>query len=105
MKPDLESIDSIYELKCRNWKTDGTAGEKILGTPYKYANVPREYGKKLQIITIAYQEDEALNKFNLFKNASEEQQKILDFWKSMQITFVPFSTLLFECLSKLIISD
>lgn len=63
MKPDLECDDYVYEIKSRTYSTSGTAGEKILGVPLKYSEVPILYGKPLKIILVAYQEQEAVNKF------------------------------------------
>ena len=53
-EPDWETEEGVYEVKTRNWTTQGTAGEKVLGTPYKYANIPKLYGKPLKIVCIAY---------------------------------------------------
>ena len=93
-KPDWETDDAIYEVKTRSWTTSGTAGEKILGTPYKYASIPRLYNKPLYIVLVAYQEYEAVNSFNLFNNACPERQKIIDFWKEMNIFYIKCSDLL-----------
>ncbi len=57
--PDLECDNYVYEVKGRSWSTSGTAGEKILGVPLKYGELPRLYKKPLQIILVGYQEYEA----------------------------------------------
>jgi hypothetical protein len=93
-KPDWETDDAIYEVKTRSWTTSGTAGEKILGVPYKYASIPRLYNKPLYIVLVAYQEYEAVNSFNLFNNACPERQKIIDLWKEMNIFYIKCSDLL-----------
>ena len=36
-EPDWETDEYIWEVKTRNWTTAGTAGEKVLGTMYKYS--------------------------------------------------------------------
>ena len=95
-KPDWETEDGIYEVKTRNWTTSGTAGEKILGTPFKYANIPVLYGKPLYIVTIAYQEYEAITKFKLFNNICPRQTKIIEQWKEMDIEYIKCSDLLKE---------
>ena len=59
--PDWETDDAIWEVKTRNWNTPGTAGEKVLGVPYKYSDIPRLYGKPLKIVLVAYQEHEFIN--------------------------------------------
>lgn len=93
-KPDWETEDAIYEVKTRNWTTSGTAGEKILGTPYKYSDIPLYYKKPLYIVCVAYQEYEAVERFCIYKNITERKQKILDMWKSMDIHFIQFTELL-----------
>ena len=50
--PDLETPEYIYEVKTRSWTTPGTAGEKVLGTPIKYSEIPKLYGKPLIIICV-----------------------------------------------------
>ncbi len=62
-QPDLECDEYVYEVKGRNWTTPGTAGEKILGVPLKYGEVPTIYKKPLQIVLVGYQEYEAENDF------------------------------------------
>ena len=89
--PDLETEDAIYEIKCRTWNTTGTAGEKILGVPYKYAELPRISGKPLIIVLMAFQEED---NFGIFTTKSKEKRKLLLFWKSMDIIFVKFTDLL-----------
>jgi hypothetical protein len=84
-KPDWETEDGIYEVKTRNWTTSGTAGEKILGTPFKYADIPFLYKKPLYIVTIAYQEYEASCKFELFNSRNPRKNKMIQLWKEMDI--------------------
>lgn len=94
--PDLETNEFIYEVKCRNWTTSGTIGEKVFGAPYKYSDVPRLYNKPLKIICVAYQEYEFTHgKNKIFSDdISPEKKNILNFWKNMNIEFMPFSQLL-----------
>ena len=93
-KPDWETEDGIYEVKTRNWTTTGTAGEKILGTPFKYADIPVLYKKPLYIVTIAYQEYEAFSKFELFDSKSQRRIQMIKQWKEMDIEFIKCSDLL-----------
>ncbi len=58
-QPDLECDDFVYEVKGRSWTTPGTAGEKILGVPLKYGELPELLHKPLFIILVGYQEYEA----------------------------------------------
>ena len=93
-KPDWETEDGIYEVKTRNWTTSGTAGEKILGTPFKYADIPVLYKKPLYIVTIAYQEYEACSKFELFNSRNPRKIKMIEQWKEMGIEYIKCSDLL-----------
>lgn len=46
LAPDWETDKVVLEAKTQTFHTTGTAGEKVLGTPFKYAEVPVLYGKK-----------------------------------------------------------
>lgn len=48
--PDFETDDAIWEVKTQTYLTTGTAGEKILGVPFKYCEVPALYSKPLFIV-------------------------------------------------------
>lgn len=92
--PDLETEDAIWEVKTSNWTVGGTAGEKILAVPYKYAEVPILYKKPLKIVCVAYQEWELVYKYKIFsENNSPERYKMIDFWKDMSIEYVSFNDL------------
>lgn len=92
-KPDLETDEFVVEVKTRTWTTSGTAGEKVLGVPYKYADVPTLWGKPLLIVCVAYQEWELTHgNTQIFgTRVSPEQKMLLDLWKRMRIHFIPFS--------------
>lgn len=93
--PDWETDEFIFEVKTRNYSTVGTAGEKILGVPYKYADVPKDYKKPLKIVLVAYQEYEAINKFKLFdNNLSKNKKQQIKLWKEQNITFVKCTDLI-----------
>lgn len=97
--PDLECDDYVYEVKGRSWCTGGTAGEKILGVPLKYGEVPRLYKKPLQIVLVGYQEYEARKKFAFGdlldkNNQTPELQESLAFYKDREIEYVAFTDIL-----------
>ena len=94
--PDWISEHHIIEVKTRTYKTEGTAGEKILGTPFKYANMPRLHERDLRIICVGYQEVEADIKFGLFNPRSDEHKKYIAFYKEMQTTYHKYTDLLQE---------
>ena len=97
--PDLECDDYVYEVKGRSWSTPGTAGEKILGVPLKYGEIPRLYKKPLQIILVGYQEYEAREKFAFGdlldkNNQTPELRESLAFYKEHNIEYVAFTDIL-----------
>ena len=97
--PDLECDDYVYEVKGRSWCTPGTAGEKILGVPLKYGELPRLYQKPLQIILVGYQEYEARQKFAFGdlldkNNQTTELKESLAFYKEHDIEYVAFTDIL-----------
>ena len=97
--PDLECDDFVYEVKGRNWSTTGTAGEKILGVPMKYGELPHLYNKPLKIILVGYQEYEAKEGFafgDLLDKSTQtkELQDSLAFFKGQHIEYVGFTDIL-----------
>lgn len=100
-QPDLETEDAIYEVKTQTYFTTGTAGEKILGCPFKYAEIPILYGKPLKIVCIGGAE---LLCKNLYGNlpgekCTPQKQKFIDFFRDNRIEFVAASDLLKQALS------
>ena len=100
--PDWETDKYIIEVKGRSWTTSGTAGEKILGVPLKYAEIPKLTGKKLKIVLVGYQEYEGKNCFAFgnisnSKECNEQARLMLDFYKyTMGFEYVCFTDLLKE---------
>jgi len=99
--PDLQCDQYVYEVKGRSWTTPGTAGEKILGVPLKYGEVPRLYEKPLQIVLVGYQEYEAKEKFAFGdlldkNNQTSELRESLAFYKEQEIEYVGFTDILKE---------
>ncbi len=97
--PDLECDEYVYEVKGRNWCTPGTAGEKILGVPLKYGELPRLFKKPLQIILVGYQEYEARQNFGFGDLLNEkiqtpELRESLAFYKEHNIEYVGFTDIL-----------
>jgi len=102
LQPDKEIDDAIIEVKTETYYTEGTAGEKILGVPFKYAEVPTLYGKPLKILCIGGAEKACREqygnlpgpKFSLIK------KNILDLYREKGIEYIGASDLLKECLLK-----
>lgn len=96
LQPDSEVSDAIIEAKCGTYHTSGTAGEKILGVPFKYAEVPRLYGKPLKILCMGGAEKICRNSYGNLpgQKCSVEKQEILDFHKRRGAEFVGATDLL-----------
>lgn len=99
--PDIQCDKYVYEVKGRSWNTTGTAGEKILGVPLKYGEVPSLYKKPLQIILVGYQEYEAREVFAFGDLLDKDDQtkelaESLAFFKEKDIEYVAFTDILKE---------
>jgi hypothetical protein len=97
--PDLSCDKYIYEVKGRSWCTSGTAGEKILGVPIKYGEIPNLYKKPLKIILVGYQEYEARHMWQFGdlldrKNQTEELKEVLAYHKAHGIEYIGFTDIL-----------
>lgn len=96
-KPDLEIDDAIVEVKTQTFYTSGTAGEKIVGTPFKYAEIPRLYGKKLLIICVAGAEKVCREEYGNLPGIielSSEKKLLLSVYSKLGIEFIGASDLL-----------
>jgi len=98
-EPDLECDKHLYEVKARNWTTPGTAGEKILGVPMKYSELPHLSGKPVKIILVGFQEEEAKTGFgfgNLLckNNCNPIASSMIDCYKNLGFEYVGLTHLL-----------
>lgn len=89
-QPDSEVDDAILEAKAQTFYTSGTAGEKILGSPFKYADVPQIYGKPLKIICIGGAEKVCRENYGnlLGEKMSSQKKKILDCFHEIGIEYI-----------------
>ncbi len=99
--PDLQCDKYVYEVKGRSWCTPGTAGEKVLGVPLKYGEVPRLYHKPLRIVLVGYQEHEARHAWQFgdlldSNNQTQELKDSLAYHKQHDIEYIGFTDLLKE---------
>jgi len=93
--PDWETDNGLYECKARTYTTTGTAGEKILGSPWKYSDCRDLYKKPLYIVCMAYQQQEADGDFKLFGSQSLIRQRLLDYYqREAGIQYIRFTDLL-----------
>jgi len=94
--PDFETDDYVIEVKTRTYTISGTAGDKVLATPFKYIDIPRLYKKPLKIVVLGYQEFECINKYILFDTSKMSKEKLdtINFFKNHNIEFMKASDLL-----------
>jgi len=95
-QPDLEVDNAIIEAKAGTFHTGGTAGEKILGCPFKYAEIPDLYGKPLKIICMGGAEKICRESYGNLPGAksSVQKEKFLEFFRKNQIEYVGASDIL-----------
>lgn len=95
-QPDLEVDDAILEVKTQTFYTTGTAGEKILGCPFKYSEVPDLWGKPLKIICLGGAEDICRRQYGNLpgEKCSPQKKKFLDFFKENRIEYIAATDIL-----------
>jgi hypothetical protein len=95
-QPDSEVDDAIIEAKAGTFYTNGTAGEKILGCPFKYAEIPDLYGKSLKIICMGGAEMICRDNYGNLPGAkcSRQKKKFLDFFRENKIEYIGASDIL-----------
>ncbi len=59
---DIETLDFIVEVKCCNYKTSGTANEKLLGAGMNREDVIEYLDKDLVVVCVSGAEEYARNK-------------------------------------------
>jgi len=89
-QPDSEVDDAIIEVKTGTFYTSGTAGEKILGCPFKYSEIPDLYSKPLKILCIGGAERVCREQYGNLDGVkcSPQKKKFLAFFKENQIEYI-----------------
>ena len=93
---DSEVDDTIIEAKAGTFYTSGTAGEKILGCPFKYAEIPDLCGKPLKILCMGGAEKVCRESYGNLPGAkcSPQKKKFLDFFRENRIEYIGASDIL-----------
>ena len=94
--PDSEVEDAIVEAKAQTFFTSGTAGEKILGCPFKYAEVPDLFGKPLKILCMGGAEKVCREQYGNLPGSkcTPQKKRFLDFFRDNRIEYVGASDVL-----------
>ena len=94
--PDKEVDDAIIEAKAGTFFTSGTAGEKILGCPFKYSEIPDLYGKPLKILCMGGAEKICRESYGNLPGVkcSPQKKKFLDFFRENRIEYIGASDIL-----------
>lgn len=102
-QPDFEIDDAIIEAKANTYYTGGTAGEKILGCPFKYAEIPELYSKPLKILCIGGAEKICREQYGNLEGAkcSIQKRRFLDFFRDNGIEYVSVTEILTSLISGL----
>ena len=95
-RPDSEVDNAIVEAKAQTFYTSGSAGEKILGCPFKYAEIPELYGKPLKILCMGGAEKVCRENYGNLSGAkcSSQKKKYLDFFCEQGIEYIGASDIL-----------
>lgn len=89
-QPDSEVDDAIWEAKTNTYFTTGTAGEKILGCPFKYAEIPDLYSKPLKILCMGGAEKLCREHYGNLDGTkcSIQKKRFLEFFKENRIEYI-----------------
>jgi hypothetical protein len=95
-QPDSEIDIAILEAKAGTFFTSGTAGEKILGCPFKYAEIPELYSKPLKIVCMGGAEKVCRESYGNLPGTkcSAQKKKFLDFFRENKIEYIAASDIL-----------
>ncbi len=95
-QPDSEIDDAILEAKAGTFFTTGTAGEKILGCPFKYAEIPDLYGKPLKIVCMGGAEKVCRENYGNLPGTkcSTQKKRFIDFFRENRIEYIGASDVL-----------
>lgn len=96
MQPDLETTSAIIEIKAQTFYTTGTAAEKILGCPFKYAEIPNLYRKPLKILCLGGAEKICRDHFGILLGVktTAQKQKFIDFYRDNNIEYISATDIL-----------
>jgi len=100
-QPDVEVEDAIIEAKIGTYYTTGTAGEKILGVPVKYAELPDLYNKPLYIVCMGGAEKVCRQQYGILPGpkCTPQKQKFIQFYRENRIEYMGATDILMGLLA------
>jgi hypothetical protein len=95
-QPDCEDNDTIWEIKTQTFHTTGTAGEKILGCPFKYIEIYDLYSKPLRIICLGGAEKVCREQYGNLpgEKCTTRKKEVLEFFKKYHIEYIGITDIL-----------
>lgn len=95
--PDFLTKDRVVEVKTASYSGSNSNIYNVLATPYKYAEIPIEFGRPLDIVCVGSVEHMARHKYGLLSGQvyiETNRQKIVECYKNIDINYVGFSQML-----------
>ena len=94
---DLMTQDGFFEIKTRSWFTPGSAGLKVPGVFVDYGPMLDKLkgtGKAVYVVSMAFQEVECREKYELFGSKSEARTAFLDLCERNGMVFLAASDMM-----------
>jgi len=95
--PDFLTKDRVVEVKTSSYSGSNSNIYNVLATPYKYAEIPIEFGRPLDIVCVGSVEHMARHKFSLLPGPvyiDSNRNKIVEYYRSIGINYVGFSQII-----------
>lgn len=95
--PDFLTNDKVVEVKTASYSGSNSNIYNVLATPYKYADIPIDFGRPLDIVCVGSVEHMARHKYGLIAGQlyiDSNRNKIVECYRSMGINYIGFSQML-----------
>lgn len=87
IKPDVVTPSFVVEIKTQTYHTTGTAGEKIMGVPYKYCDFKARYGLDVVVVCLA-RADALARAYGVLGPATAAQRAHHALWLAQGVHFL-----------------
>jgi hypothetical protein len=91
--PDVVTTSAVFEIKTQTYRTGGTAGEKIMGVPYKYCNFKEQYGLDVVVVCLA-RADALARAYGVLGPATPAQRAHHALWTAQGVRFLSIHDLI-----------